>query len=443
MSTRKVYTVTEINQAAGHSLEERFGVVSIEGEVSGLSTPGSGHIYFGLMDQFSQIRCAFFRGYQRGSKTPKQNGEKIIATGNLAIYAQRGSYQLIVHNVELAGEGDLWRQFEKVKEDLKRRGYFEPENKKPIPINPRCVGVITSNTGAAVQDIIRTFRRRLPTTKLIIYPTLVQGDFAAKMIADTIRLADQRREVQAIILGRGGGSLEDLWAFNEVSVAEATFNCRIPIVTGIGHEPDMTIADMVSDYRASTPTAAAEKLTTPSMAQILTEFHDSDRQLKKLIQNRLLNLSQRVDYVERGLKHPKEQIKLLQDKFKHAEKHLPLLINKQLQVYRASCSMLDNLLARSTPSTEIERSKSRIDNYQSDISRCFDHQLKELQSRVASLQSRIETVNPSTTLKRGYAIVRTKENNSVVRDSSSVAIGQKLTAQLHAGTLHVEVEQTE
>ena len=255
--TSKIYSISELNLTVKSLLESKFDSLWISGEISNLSKPSSGHLYFSLKDNNAQIRCALFRGYQN-QNFPLSNGQQILVQANISLYEARGDYQLIVKSVYPIGDGLLQLKFEKLKQELNTKGLFNPEHKQPLPKTPTQIAIITSSTGAALQDILKVLKRRCPLIPVIIYPTLVQGQQAATQIATMINVANQRQECDVIILARGGGSLEDLWPFNEEVVAHAIFASQIPIVCGVGHETDFTIADYVADLRSATPSVAVD-----------------------------------------------------------------------------------------------------------------------------------------------------------------------------------------
>ena len=265
---RDIYTVSDLNARARVILEECFKTIWVSGEISNLAKPNSGHLYFSLKDERAQVRCAFFRNSQRGLRFTPENGQHVLVQAQVSFYAARGDFQLIVSQMEMAGAGALQVAFEQLKQRLHKEGLFSQAHKKKLPLFPKCLGIITSPTGAAIRDILKVLQRRFSSIPIIIYPTLVQGDKAADQISMAIQRATQRKECDVLILARGGGSLEDLWPFNEEKVARAMFHCPIPIVTGIGHEIDVTIADFVADQRASTPSAAAEMVSPNQQEQM-------------------------------------------------------------------------------------------------------------------------------------------------------------------------------
>ena len=296
---RDVYTVSRLNREAKAVLETGFPPIWIEGEISNLSRPASGHVYFSLKDAQAQVRCAFFRQHQRLLGIALKDGLHVLARARVSLYEGRGDYQLIIEYLEEAGEGALRRAFDALKQRLLQEGLFDVAHKKPLPRLPRRLGIITSPSGAVLHDILTTLRRRFPGIAVLVFPVPVQGEGAAEKIAKAIRLAGERGDCDALILARGGGSLEDLWAFNEEIVARAIYACPIPVVSGVGHETDFTIADMVADARAPTPTAAAEMLS-PDQQEWLAQFARFEARLATGMQGRLRSRQQHLDWLGRA-----------------------------------------------------------------------------------------------------------------------------------------------
>ncbi len=278
---RSVFSVSELNSAVARLLEQEFAWIWVEGEISNLAMPASGHIYLTLKDAGAQVRCAMFRGRNRELKFKPENGSQVVVRCKVSLYEVRGDYQLIIDRMEQAGAGALQRKFEELKHKLAAEGLFDEASKQDIPQLPSCIGVITSRTGAAIKDVLSVIARRFPAVPVKLYPVPVQGEESAPAICHALQLAEQHGACDVLLLVRGGGSLEDLWSFNEESVARAIFNCSIPVVSGVGHEVDITIADFVADYRAATPTAAAEAVTPDqhSWMQTLDWYHSRLQQL--------------------------------------------------------------------------------------------------------------------------------------------------------------------
>ena len=388
-----VFTVSELNATARLVMEESFHIIWVNGEISNLSRPSSGHLYFSLKDERAQVRCAFFRNYHRQLNFTPENGQHVLVQAQVSLYEARGDFQLIVRDIQVAGSGVLQIAFEKLKRRLDKEGLFAPENKKSIPIFPHTIGVITSPSGAAIRDILTVLQRRFPYIPVIIYPTMVQGEKAAAQIVAAINTANQRQECDVILISRGGGSLEDLWPFNEEIVARAIFTCEIPVVTGIGHEIDFTIADFVADQRAATPSAAAERIS-PNR----TEWS--------------------------------QQIKTAAQRLHH-------LINSQLHHHKLH---LHNLAKRlQHPGRQLQEQARRIEALQHRLMLIMDHELNRQQQKLAAIAQTLQTISPLTTLKRGYAIVT--HQNQIVRNAKQLHKGDRITAQLAKGYLACRVEQ--
>ncbi len=440
----KIYTVSELNRLVRDEIEKSYSGIRLRGEISNLQKAQSGHRYFKLKDRDAEIDCALFsRTASRLSQLPEE-GMEVILTGQLTIYIQRGRYQFIVSNVELKDKkGELYETFLERKEKLQKKGYFEDSRKKDLPALALRVGIVTSSTGAAVQDVIRTFKRRNPLISLMVYPTSVQGDTAAKQIAKAIESANRRSEEQILIVARGGGDIEDLWAFNEEIVADAIFNSEIPIITGIGHETDFTIADFVADQRAATPTAAAELASTPSRAELL-EYLDSRQNRLCDRADRLLNdLAQEVDRLHKNLFHPAQRIETQQGKFQLLQNRLEYLTDKLISSHSALAAAERQRLLTHSP-------KIRIDTYRDRVSATrtlLDVHVGELQSRfsnrVENLLARLDSANPSSALKRGFSIIRRADDDTVVSQATNLSAGDKVKAQLMDGTLNCDVKSIE
>lgn len=385
-----VFTVSELNLKAQKILEGHFQKICVEGEISNLTRPASGHLYFTLKDAKAQIRAAMFKSQQRQS-FDLRNGLMVQVKARVSIYPDRGDYQLIVEGVELAGEGLLRQAYEKLLIKLKEEGLFDEIHKKPFPTLPKHIGVVTSPTGAAIRDILSVLKRRFPSIQVTIFPTKVQGSDAAPEIIRAIELANEQdeHEIEAIILARGGGSLEDLWPFNEELVARAIFASKIPIITGIGHETDFTIADFVADRRAPTPSAAAE-LLSPNAREWLQRFCLIEQDIKNLMLSLLQYRGQKLDYLFKRLRHPGQQIQQQNESLKSLSNRLHLAMHNFL------------------------KGKS---NYYSSLIRALN------------------TVSPLSTLTRGYAIVTKSETNTIVRSVKDVSSGDSLRILLADGEI--------
>lgn len=430
---RTILTISSLNHHA-KALLESMGLLWVTGEVSNLSRPTSGHLYFTLKDDRAQIRCAWFRGAQRGLTARRlADGDHILVRARTGLYAARGDYQLIIEYAETAGEGALKQAFEDLKEKLETEGLFDLFRKKPLPTIPRTVGLITSATGSVLHDLRTTFARRFPAIRLILYPVPVQGADAALHIANMIRLANTRAETEALILARGGGSLEDLAAFNSESVARAIHASMLPIVTGIGHETDITIADWVADRRAPTPTAAAEILSADS-ASLTATYAASSLRLARLMANKLNNARQNVDLMAAKLTHPRARLDALGSRFSvlgqrlaqagrhHAQKNAMRLNNA-----------IVHLQQRALPD-RLAYARRTLNQAEQRLKRCITDSITHAHERHSLACARINALSPLATLGRGYAIIE-KMNGHIVRDARTIWDGEKLTARLQHGTL--------
>lgn len=387
-----ILTVSELNQAAQKLLEGHFSTIYVEGEISNLSRPTSGHTYFSLKDSKAQVRCAMFRFQTQGLAFELRSGLLVQAKAKVSIYPDRGDYQLIVESMTLAGDGQLRLAYEQLLKKLAALGLFDDQFKKPIPAYPKQVGVITSATGAALRDILTVLRRRFPNLPVSIYPTKVQGTLAAGEIVEAIALANRHALCDVLILARGGGSLEDLWPFNEEAVAYAVFESNIPIVTGIGHEVDFTIADFVGCRRAATPSAAAE-LVSPLQQDLLQKLKLIEKRLIQDIRKQLNYKSQRLDDIFKRLRHPKQSLDILLERFQSIH-------NRLLQ------------------------SMQQI--------------IKDKKQQLASASRALESVSPLATLGRGYAIVSMEKAGKILRTIKEVTVGDALSIKLKDGEIECQ-----
>jgi exodeoxyribonuclease VII large subunit len=415
----------------------------VEGEISNLARPASGHLYFSLKDAASQVRCAMFRGKNmRLAFTPK-NGMQVLTRARVGLYEGRGEFQLIVDYMEESGEGALRRAFEQLKQKLATEGLFAEEHKQPVPPVARCIGVITSPSGAAIRDILNVHRRRFPAIPLIIYPTAVQGDGAAQQIADAIVKANQRKECDVLIVSRGGGSLEDLWAFNEEVVARAIYNSALPVVTGVGHEIDFTIADFVADQRAPTPSAAIE-LLTPDQSEWRQQLNQIHNRLHAQINRVLKQQRQSVQWLEKRLQQQHPQQRLLQhsQRIDELEQRLSRSYRAMLRTREITLATLASRLQRRSPEQQLLRLQARHAQLKSRLASALARQLETRRQRLAMAGRTLDTVSPLATLGRGYALV-TRPDGTLVRDASTVKAGEQVTARVQHGRLYCTVNKTE
>lgn len=436
---RDIYTVSRLNREAKQLLETRFPRLWIEGEVSNLSRPASGHLYFCLKDAQTQIRCALFRMQARQLRAPLENGRRVLVHAQVSLYEGRGDFQLIVEQVEEAGEGALRLAFEALKTRLAAEGLFDAARKRRLPTLPRRIGVLTSPSGAVLHDILTTLRRRFPAIPVLLYPIPVQGDGAAARIAATIACASQHGDCDVLILARGGGSLEDLWAFNEEIVARALFHCAIPVISGIGHETDFTIADLVADLRAPTPTAAAE-LLSPDRAEWLARFARHERQLVHAMLRALERRGQRLDVATARLLRPSDRLSGLEQRLTGLARRLQRGIQEALTRRKSGALLLQARLHHGSPQRRLEHVRLRFQPQPQRLRAAMTMVLARTQEHLRHDASRLHLLSPLATLGRGYSIVQRDRDGQVVRAPEDVTAGELLWATLARGQLRCRCE---
>lgn len=394
-SSKQILSVSDLTRLTKELLETSFPLFWISGEISNFTRAASGHWYFSLKDDRAQVRCVMFKGRNSLVGATPREGDLIEARATVTLYEARGDFQLTIEFLQPAGLGRLYEAFEQLKQRLQAQGLFDVSRKKAIPANPQCIGVVTSPDAAALRDVLTAIRRRYPGMKVIIYPTPVQGKGSAELIAQAIQLADQRQEVDTLLICRGGGSIEDLWSFNEEIVAQAIAACRLPTISGVGHETDFTIADFVADLRAATPTAAAE-LACPDQSQLRQQVEQSGLRLMRAMQSLLRQHAQTLDYFSRRLVSPAQQLQQQKQALQQWQHRLQLSMQQYLQMRR-----------------------------------------RKLEHYAASLQQ----LNPHQVLARGYAIVQ-QQNGHAVTDATQLTVGENLQLTLHHGQAAVVVTQS-
>lgn len=429
----KIYTVSELNRETGLLLNSHFLSVLVEGEMSNLSIPASGHYYFSLKDSNAQVRCAMFRGQQRRSFKP-ENGKQVVVKAQVSLYEPRGDYQLIVEHIEDAGAGALRRAFDELTRKLAAEGLFASEHKKLLPTLPKALGVITSPTGAAIRDILTVLRRRFAAVPVIIYPVAVQGDNAKYEISQAITTANKLKQCDVLILARGGGSLEDLWTFNEEIVARAIFSSNIPIISGIGHETDVTIADFVADLRAATPSAAAEH-ATPDQQYWLNQFAHIETRLQQVLQRTLQQAAQQIDWLHGRLQqqHPKQRLLANQQRLASLEFRLTKAMQNRLDKNRRELAIKSAQLCQHSPVTIIRRSQQQQDYLAERVNKAMISYLGLLNQRLATTSQTLHAVSPLATLHRGYALVTDPSTGKIIRSTKRLKVGDYVVTQIADG----------
>jgi exodeoxyribonuclease VII large subunit len=441
-----VFTVSQLNQRAKQLLEITFSSIKVEGEISNLSRPSSGHWYFTLKDKGAQVRCAMFRSRTAQVKFQPKEGDQIVVRGKVSLYENRGDYQLIVDAMKPAGEGQLQQAFILLKQKLGAEGLFNPEYKQALPEAIKRIAVITSPTGAAIHDILTVLKRRFPAIEVDIYPVQVQGKEAAQQMIWSINQANldacNAKEGQAadvIIIGRGGGSIEDLWSFNDEQLARTIFNSKLPIVSAVGHEVDFTIADFVADARAPTPSAAAEMLS-PNREEYLSRLNALGSRLENSIQQQLQNKQWQLQGAQRGLQHPG-------DKLSQYAQTLDMLELRMQQSQKNKFNQLMQRLTRSqqklqqqSPTNTLQKIETQLAYFQQRLNSAMKQLLANKSERLQQSALLLNAVSPLQTLGRGYAILQT-DTEAVIRDSHDVKKGDLISARIGHGKLELTVEK--
>jgi len=424
-----VISVSALNRLARELLELGVPPVWISGEISNLTLAASGHAYFSLKDGSAQVRCVMFRNQVARLAAKPREGMQVELRGQVTLYEARGEFQINVDTLRSAGLGRLYEAFEKLKARLEAEGLFAPARKRALPPHPRAIGIVTSPAAAALRDVVSTLRRRMPSIPLILYPTPVQGLGAEQQIAAAIRQASARREVDVLIVCRGGGSIEDLWSFNEEVVARAVADCTIPVVSGVGHETDFTICDFVADRRAPTPTAAAE-LVSPSREQLLQRVEQVQRQLDRALARLMTDKSQQLDFLSRRLVHPGERLARQRDALILAEHRLNGRIRASLASRSRRLAAAEARLARLQP--DLSQQHRLLDQLGERLGRSVTRLLSEQQRRLARCEGTLIALNPEAVLARGYAIVQ-KANGHAIKAPHEVTRGERVTLRLAEG----------
>jgi len=422
-------------------LESHFDFIWIEGELSNLAQPGSGHWYFSLKDDSAQVRCAMFRNRNQRVKMPLANGKQVLVRARVSLYEGRGEFQLIVEHMEDAGAGALQRAFEVLKQKLSDEGLFDPQRKRKLPELPTRLAIITSPTGAAVRDILTVLGRRPPSIEVCILPVAVQGEEAAPGIVRALAIAQKDGNFDAIVLARGGGSMEDLWAFNEEVVARAIAASSITVISAVGHETDFTIADFVADARAPTPSAAAEMLS-PDRRELLLNLQASETKLLRALSARLNLAAAELASLRRALRHPGERLREQAQRIDHFELRLRRGIQQQLAERRHLRAVNNSHLRRLSPGPRLQHLHLSLAHLIKRYRRASRSQLELSGQRLALLSGKLHSLSPLATLQRGYAIV-TDNKERVVTSAAAVQTGDRLTTRLAQGRIHSTVDACE
>jgi len=479
---KEVYAVSRLVREARGVLEGSFPLIWVEGEISNLAMPASGHIYFTLKDEAAQVRCAMFRNRNRNVRFTPKNGMQVLLRVRVTLYEGRGEFQLVVEHMEEAGSGALQRAYDALKHRLGEEGLFDQAHKKDLPAVPDSIGVVSSPDGAAVHDILTVLNRRFPAANVILYPVAVQGGDSAKQIANAISVAGERQECDVLIVGRGGGSLEDLWSFNDEGVARAIFTCEIPVISAVGHEVDFTIADFVADVRAPTPSAAAE-LAVPDVTQWFAKVQSNARRLNLLMKHRLndeqrhlMGLQQRlpqpltmlnqqmqrldslsqqlnrnwlqivktkrqqVDYWSIRLKHPQTKIEANQYQLNHLKGHLQQCMAQGLAQADSQNKALFQRLQFNSPLPRIIQKQASVGLLRKQLDNAIQKIIEKNKAGLSQKRRTLAAVSPLNTLERGYSLATDAKTGQVIRHADDVDVDQAIIVRLQNGQLRCQVK---
>jgi exodeoxyribonuclease VII large subunit len=442
--TREIYTVSRLNLEARGLLEARFPLIWVEGELSNVSNPASGHLYFTLKDPHAQVRAAMFRNRNRHLGFAPKAGLQVLARARVSLYEARGDYQLIVEHMEEAGEGALRRAFEELKNRLAAEGLFDAERKRQPPAYPHSLGVITSPTGAALRDVLSVLARRFPALPVYVYPVSVQGAGAAPSIVAALARANQEQRCDTLLLVRGGGSLEDLWAFNEEVVARAIAGSEIPVVCGVGHETDITIADFAADLRAPTPSAAAE-LVSQDATQLLRRFGSLAESLRLRLHTRVGQRQRMLESLQGRLtrQHPLRRLQQHAQRIDELELRLHQSLARQQQLRGSRLQALQARLAARSPALTLSAQAKRLERLRLELHRAMQERMDRERKRLAALSRTLSAVSPLATLQRGYAIALAPGSLEPLRDADRTHVDDRIELRLARGRLFCRVEEIE
>ena len=438
-----IFTVTRLNQTVRSLLEREMGQVWITGEISNFTQPASGHWYFTLKDDTAQVRGAMFRNSNRRVTFRPQHGQQVLVRASVTLYDPRGDYQIIVESMQPAGEGLLQQKYKQLKAALSAEGLFDQQFKQPLPTPAHCIGVITSKTGAALHDILHVLRRRDPSLPVVIYPTAVQGDDAPGQIVRAIELANARQECDVLIVGRGGGSLEDLWSFNDERVARAIFASRIPVVSAVGHETDVTIADFVADLRAPTPSAAAE-IVSRNQTELLRQIQSAQQRLEMAMDFFIANRTRRFTQLNHRLQqqHPQLRLARQQTVLEKLRQRMRVAMDSQLKQASQRQRHVAQRLNQQNPQSRIWRAQTRIQQLEYRLAESLRAQLSVTRERFGKAVTHLEAVSPLSTLARGYSVT-TAADGKVLKQAKQVKTGDTLTTRLADGWVESEVKSVQ
>ena len=436
-----IYTVSQLTQEVKGLLDEYFVDIWVEGEVSNVRVPPSGHIYFTLKDQWSQMRAIIFKQQARYLRFAPEDGLHIICRGRVSLYERRGEYQLILDYMEPKGVGALQIAFEQLKYRLETEGLFDEERKRSLPLVPRRIGIVTSPSGAAIRDMLQIIHRRFPNVEILICPVRVQGVESPLEIVQAVRDLNAVGEVEVIIVGRGGGSLEDLWAFNDERVARAIYESRIPIISAVGHETDFTIADFVADMRAPTPSAAAE-LVVREKAELVRSIQSLNLRMEGCMRQHLGFLTGRVDQARRGLIDPRKRVERFGERLNELSRRLTSNGHRLVMESQSRINTLGEKLLYRNPRERTEGFGLRVSQLTKELSGAIQMGIGEKENQVGRLISNLDNLSPLAILKRGYSITRKYPSNEILKDAQAVERGERVKVKFYRGEILCEVEES-
>jgi len=441
MQQADIYTVSRLNSEVRLTLELQFRQLWLVGEVSNFVAASSGHWYFSLKDQAAQVKVAMFKTSNRNAVFTPRNGQQVMVRARISVYEPRGEYQLLADFIEPAGDGLLRQQYEQLKAKLAAEGLFAPERKKALPLQVKKVGVITSPTGAAIRDILTVLQRRAPALEVIIYPSLVQGAQAAGDLTAALQHAIRRNECDVLIIGRGGGSIEDMWCFNDETLARTIANCPIPIVSAVGHEIDFSISDFVADVRAATPSAAAE-LVSPDQQHQLQVLLQLKQRLTQSIRQHLGQKAQLFlhQHSKLQLLHPARRLQQQQQRLDELQIRLQQAMQHKLQQHHQQLQLQHKALWLLSPEQQLKRQQLKLQQLQQRLTLNLNQQLQKKQQQWQALSRELHTVSPLATLQRGYSIVFDAKS-TVVKSASQLQSGDKVRLKLADGDIAAEVTE--
>ena len=439
-TNRTILNVSELNSEVSLLLNRGFPLLWVEGEISNFSRPASGHMYFSLKDSKAQIRCAMFRNKNIRLDLKPENGMKILVRGRVGLYEPRGEFQLIVDHMEEAGFGLLQRQFEELKAKLSAKGWFDEDSKKALPQFPQKIGIISSPTGAALQDILNVLKRRCPQIPVLIYPATVQGDKAALQLESAVRQANIRKDCDVLVLTRGGGSIEDLAAFNDENLAQALYESNIPIVTGIGHEIDFTIADFIADMRAPTPSAAAE-LVAPDNQHLSNNINQLQKKLISVISSKLKQKIEAQRWLAKRLDQQKPSYQLQQQsqRLDELDARLKQRMQQLLNSKRLAAQALQKQLNTNSPKRLLESKQQKLRQKLTLLHQSIQKNITAKQATLAVQIAKLNSISPLKTLERGYTIVRDEKETQIISSVKQLKVGEKINTKMKDGAVISEI----